>query len=175
MQDDFFKSTTMWAAYKGICDYFGVTPTYDYYSCDLVSSDIPAKIVAGQTVPVHVTFRNHGVVWSAARGFRLDALVTPDPFTGQTLQPIVGEVSPNDTITFTFDLTAPTALGAYQTGWMMARDGYTALGHRCSRLCRSWMCPTMRPRLLFQPILRRPRSASTESIYPGPHLWTTSP
>ena len=77
---------------------------------------------------MHLTFRNHGVLWNAARGFRLDALVTPDPFTAQTSQPIIGEVGPNETITFAFNLTAPTALGAYQTGWMMARAGYTRFG-----------------------------------------------
>ena len=32
----------MWATYKGICDYFGVTPTWDYYSYEIVSDDYSA-------------------------------------------------------------------------------------------------------------------------------------
>ena len=36
LMDNWFRSLTQWAIYKGVCDYFGVTPTWDLYSCELV-------------------------------------------------------------------------------------------------------------------------------------------
>lgn len=128
LQDNFFRSTTMWAMYKAVCNYFGTTPTYDYYSCDLVSSDIPDKVIAGQTVPVHITYCDRGVLWNAARGFELKALGTSDPFTTQLTQTVANDVGPGENVTFTFNLTAPTVLGPYQTGWMMAREGIASFG-----------------------------------------------
>jgi len=134
LQDHFFQSTTMWAAYKGVCDFFGVTPTYDYYSCDLISSDIPTKMIAGQTVTAHITLLNHGVLWNEAQKFRLEAVSGADPFTTQTKQIISGEVGPTQTVTFTFDLTAPTVLGPYQTSWRMTREGIAWFGPTVSQL-----------------------------------------
>ena len=36
LTDDFFRSVAEWGLYKGICSYFGVTPTWDRYSCEYV-------------------------------------------------------------------------------------------------------------------------------------------
>ena len=36
----------MWAVYKGVCDYFGTTPTWDYYSYEVVTNTIPLSEAA---------------------------------------------------------------------------------------------------------------------------------
>ena len=128
LRDNFFRSTTMWATYKGICDYFGVTPTWDYYSDELVSHDIPATMAPGGTATVQITFRNRGVLWNDARSFRLGAVGDSDPFTTTTRYNVGSEVGPNTTKTFTLTLTAPTTPGTYTTDWRMVRDGVTWFG-----------------------------------------------
>lgn len=133
LRDNFFRSTTMWALYKGVCDYFGTTPTWAYYSCELVSSDIPTAMSVGETRTVHVTFRNRGVLWNDAKSFHLGAIGDSDPFTSTIRQAISGEVGPNTTYTFTFDLTAPNAVGTFTTDWQMLRDGYSWFGPTVSQ------------------------------------------
>ena len=128
LRDNFFRSTTMWGVYKGICDYFGTTPTWDYYSCEVVSHDIPAAMLANETRTVHVTLRNRGVLWTDARAFHLGAVGDSDPFTATTRQAISGEIGTNSTYTYTFNLTAPNAIGTFTTDWRMVRDGYTWFG-----------------------------------------------
>src|SRR5262249_24677957 len=63
LNDTFFRSAAMWGMYKGICDYFGTSPTYAFYSDDLVSHDFPTNMTPGQVATVHITFRNRGVLW----------------------------------------------------------------------------------------------------------------
>jgi N-acetylmuramoyl-L-alanine amidase len=128
LRDNFFRSTCMWAAYQGICTYFGRTPTWDYYSDELVSHDFPATMAPGATATVHVTFRNRGVLWNDARLFRLGAVGDSDPFTTTTRYNVGTEVGPNTTKTFTLTLTAPATPGTYTSDWRMVRDGVTWFG-----------------------------------------------
>lgn len=132
LQDNFFRSTTMWATYKGICDYFGVSPTWAYYSDELVSHDIPTTMAPGSTVTAHLTFRNRGVLWSDARQFRLGAVGDSDPFTTTTRHNVGGEIGPGETKTFTVTLTAPATPGAYTTDWRMLREGVEWFGQTLS-------------------------------------------
>ena len=128
LRDNFFRSTAMWGVYKGICEYFGTTPTYDFYSCELVSHDIPSAMTVGEKRTVHVTLRNRGVLWQNAKGFRLGAVDDSDPFTATTRQTMSGEAGPNSTYTFAFQLKAPNAVGTFTSDWRMIRDGYTWFG-----------------------------------------------
>ncbi len=128
LRDNFFRSTLMWSMYKGVCDYFGTTPTWDYYSCEVVSNDIPTSMSVGENRIVHVTLRNRGVLWNDAKSFHLGAVGDSDPFTTTTRQTISGEVGPNTTYTYTFNLKAPNAVGTFTTDWRMIRDGYTWFG-----------------------------------------------
>ena len=133
LRDNFFRSTTMWAVYKGTCDYFGATPTWDYYSNEFVSHDIPAAMTVGERYTVHVTMRNRGVLWNDAKGFHLGAVGDSDPCTTTTRQPITGEVNPNSTYTFTYVLRAPLSTGTYTTDWQMVRDGFQWFGPTVSQ------------------------------------------
>ncbi len=128
LQDNFFRSTTMWATYKGICDYFGVAPTWDYYSDELVSHDIPSSMTPGQTATAHITFRNRGVLWNDARSFKLGAVGDSDPFTATTRYNVGAEIGPGQTRTFTVSLTAPSTPGTYTTDWRMLREGVSWFG-----------------------------------------------
>lgn len=132
LRDNFFRSTCMWGMYKGICDYFGVAPTWAFYSDELVSHDIPSTMTPGATVTVHITFRNRGVLWNDARQFRLGAVGDSDPFTATTRYNVGAEVGPSTTKTFTLTLTAPTTPGTYTTDWRMLREGATWFGQTVS-------------------------------------------
>ena len=128
LRDNFFRSTCMWAVYKGTCDYFSTTPTWAYYSNEFVSHDIPAAMEVGERYTVHVTMRNRGVLWNDAKGFHLGAVGDSDPCSTITRQTISGEVNPNSTYTFTFQLRAPLSTGTYTTDWQMVRDGFQWFG-----------------------------------------------
>ncbi|MBP6964839.1 MAG: N-acetylmuramoyl-L-alanine amidase [Armatimonadetes bacterium] len=133
LTDNFFRSLTMWGIYKGICDYFGTTPTWDKYSLEYVSDTLPAAMETGHSYNVSITFRNRGVLWTEARQIRLGAVGDYDPFTPQTRQIISGEVRPGQTYTFNFTLTAPNSGGTYTTDWRMVRDGYQWFGPTVSK------------------------------------------
>jgi len=133
LQDNFFRSTAMWGIYKGVCDYFGKSPAWDYYSDQLVSHDIPTQMYTNEQRTVHITFRNKGVLWNSTRAFKLGAVGDSDPFTSQTRHTISGEVGPNGTYTFTFTLTAPGTPGNYLTDWRMLRESVTWFGATASR------------------------------------------
>jgi chitodextrinase len=128
LTDNFFRSVAEWGLYKGVCAYFGNTPTWDKYSCEYVSNDIPTSMVVGERYTVHVTMRNRGVLWNDARAFHLGAAAGTDPFSVATRQTITGEVGPGSTYAFTFTLRAPLTLGTYTTQWQMVRDGYSWFG-----------------------------------------------
>ncbi|MEO5803730.1 MAG: N-acetylmuramoyl-L-alanine amidase [Verrucomicrobiota bacterium] len=127
LRDNFFRSTTMWAVYKGICDYFGTTPTWDYYSYEMVTNTIPAQLNAGSTNTVQITVRNRGVLWNDAKLFRLGAVGDSDPFS-VTRYNVGSQVEPNVTKTFTLTLVAPRTTGTYTTDWQMLREGVTWFG-----------------------------------------------
>lgn len=133
LNNNFFRSAAMWGMYKGICDYFGTSPTWAFYSDEFVSHDIPSTMEVGQYYTVHVTMRNRGVLWTEARQIRLGAVGDSDPFTATTRQTITGEVGPNGTYTFTFTLRPLVNPGAYTTDWRMLRDGVTWFGATASQ------------------------------------------
>ncbi|HOX55287.1 MAG TPA: immunoglobulin domain-containing protein [Candidatus Paceibacterota bacterium] len=128
LTDDFFRSVAEWGLYKGVCAYFGTSPTWDKYSDEYVSDTIPSTMNAGQSYSVSVTFRNRGVLWREGRAFRLGAAGDSDPFTPTTRHTISGDVRPGNTYTFTFTMTAPATPGTYTTDWRMIREGVTWFG-----------------------------------------------
>lgn len=133
LRDNFFRSTTMWAVYKGICDYFGTSPTWDYYSYEVVTNSLPATMVAGSTTTAQITLRNRGVLWNDAKEFRLGAANDSDPFSPTTRYNVGSEVGPNVTKTFTITLTAPSTPGTYLTDWRMLRESVTWFGPTVGR------------------------------------------
>ena len=130
MNDNFFRSVAMWGVYKGICNYFGDTPT-PLYHAEYVDDDIPAVVSEGEVRTVHITFRNQGAAWSEERAFRLGAVGDSDPFAAHR-QGLAGEVGPGETCTFTFEMDFGES-GDYTTDWRMVRDGFAWFGDILSR------------------------------------------
>lgn len=127
LRDNYFRSVAQWGIYRGVCQYFGVTPGWDRYSDEYVSDTVPSVMLAGQTYNVSVTFRNRGVVWRNDKNFRLGAVGDSDPFTSFNRVNISGEVLPGREYTFNFQMKAPAA-GTYTTDWRMVRDGVAWFG-----------------------------------------------
>jgi hypothetical protein len=125
LRDEFFRSATMWAVYKGVCDYFNTSPSYALYSDEYVSDTIPSEMLPGETYNVSITFRNRGVLWTSARQFRLGAVGDSDPFTAFNRVSLPADVGTGQTCTFEFTMTAPLNAGTYTTDWRMVRDGVT--------------------------------------------------
>ena len=128
LRDNFFRCTSMWAVYKGICDYFGTTPTWDYYSYEVVASDFPSTMEVGATYNAHLVLRNRGVLWNETHQFRLGAVGDSDPLASATRYTVTDDIEPGQTVTFTIPLTAPTTPGTYTTDWQMVREGVTWFG-----------------------------------------------
>lgn len=123
LREEFFRSASMWGVYKGVCQYFGTAPTWDFYSNEHVSDTIPSVMIGDQQYPVTVTFRNRGVLWSSERGFRLGAVNDSDPFTSFIRVGPAMQVGPGQEYTFQFTMTAPHVPGEYTTDWQMVREG----------------------------------------------------
>jgi endonuclease/exonuclease/phosphatase family metal-dependent hydrolase len=90
-------------------------------------TDLPEELDCGQTYGAQVTMRNTGnTTWTAAGGYRLGDVNTPDPFEGPShvdLPPGV-EVAPGQSHTFTFTLTGtPPPPNIKRTDWRMVREG----------------------------------------------------
>lgn len=133
LRDNYFRSAAMWGIYNGICAYFGTGPTWGFYSDEYIGDTIPTTMNAGQNYNVSITLRNRGVLWAAARNYRLGAVGDSDPFTATNRINIAGEVGPGNTYTFSFTMTAPATGGTYTTDWQMVRDGYTWFGVTLSK------------------------------------------
>ena len=132
LADNFFRTVGMYGIYEGICEFFGTSPSYAAYSAEYVSDDIPATVNLGETRTVHVTFRNRGLCWNSEREFKLGAVDDSDPFTTTTRQTLSSEVMPEDTVTFTFDLTFSQP-GTFTTDWRMLRENDTWFGDTVSK------------------------------------------
>jgi N-acetylmuramoyl-L-alanine amidase/chitodextrinase len=145
LQDHFWTSGAMWGIYRGICTYFGTTPTWGFYSSEYVSDTIPATMAPGEVRQVAVTLRDRGVVWSDAKAFRLGAAGDSDPFTATTRQAIAGEVAPGQAYTWTFTLTAPMTPGDYITDWQMVRDGVAWFGATVTKTINVGGAPDTEP------------------------------
>ncbi|MBP2114944.1 NBR1-Ig-like domain-containing protein [Paenibacillus silagei] len=91
---------------------------------------IPSMMQAGVTYPVSVTVRNDSSeVWSEQNLIRLGDVGDSDPLSyGRKFIPNGQIVSPGQTITFSFTMTAPTTTGSYITDWRMVKENVEWFG-----------------------------------------------
>ncbi|MDM8007745.1 MAG: GerMN domain-containing protein [Phycisphaerae bacterium] len=134
LREEFFRSASMWGVYKGVCEYFGTLPTWDFYSDEYVSDTIPSEMIGDEEYTVRITFRNRGVLWSSSRGFCLGAVDDSDPFTSFNRVTPTLELAAGKEYTFTFTMTAPRPPGLYTTDWRMLREGVTWFGDTATRV-----------------------------------------
>jgi hypothetical protein len=89
-----------------------------------VSQSVPASMTPGQSYPVSVTMTNTGnVTWSAGALYRLGAQNPQDNATwGLSRVELPHAVAPGASVTFNFNVTAPTSVGTYNFQWRMVQD-----------------------------------------------------
>ncbi|MBP5718837.1 MAG: N-acetylmuramoyl-L-alanine amidase, partial [Abditibacteriota bacterium] len=119
--DNFFRTVGMYAVAKGVYDYYGITPKYGPYSAEYISDTIPSNVSPGETRQVSVTFKNHGFCWQSSRDFKL-GVVAGNSLGAAARQTLPAETMPGSTVTFTFNMTFPSAAGTYNTQWQMMRE-----------------------------------------------------
>jgi hypothetical protein len=97
-----------------------------------VSQSVPATVLPGAAFQATFTLRNTGTTpWSDAQGYRLGSWAPQDNTTwgtGRIDMQGGTTVAPNDTLSFTADLTAPTAPGSYTMQWRMVHEGVAWFG-----------------------------------------------
>lgn len=121
LKDEVFRSAGMWGYYKGICDYFGVTPTWDLRSYEIVSTSFPAIVKGGTPFNATITLKNHGCVWNEQHQFRLGP-ANANPLNGPNRVMVSGAKGPGDTVVFNLPMVAPATDGNYVSAWRMVQD-----------------------------------------------------
>ncbi len=88
------------------------------------TSGVPSKMAAGGTATVTVTMTNTGTTtWTSSAGYGLGSQSPQDNDTwGLIRASLSGSVAPNETVAFTFTITAPETTGAYTFAWRMVRE-----------------------------------------------------
>jgi RHS repeat-associated protein len=91
-----------------------------------ISQSAPPSIVApGQSYPVTVTLQNTGnTTWTTSNSY---ALASQNPQNnsswGMSRVALPNDVAPGANVTFSFNATAPAAMGTYNFQWQMVQDG----------------------------------------------------
>ena len=97
------------------------------YASSLVSADVPARMIRDTIAPASITMQNTGsTTWTAAAGFALGAQNPADNTNwGTSRVALAGadSITTGNDKTFTFDLTAPHAVGLHSCDWQMTQDG----------------------------------------------------
>ncbi|MCU0857451.1 MAG: NBR1-Ig-like domain-containing protein [Pontiellaceae bacterium] len=94
-------------------------------NAQFISQDVPDSLEPGETAAVSITMKNTGTnVWSAASGHQLGSQTPPNNtlWTGTNRITLSESVSPGDSHTFVFDITAPDTPGNYNFQWKMVDD-----------------------------------------------------
>jgi hypothetical protein len=93
-----------------------------------VSQVVPAIMVAGTVTNVTIKMKNTGTsTWSPADAQKLGSLGDSNTW-GLTRVHLANSVAPNQTNTFSFSITAPTAPGNYSFQWRMVDDEGSNIG-----------------------------------------------
>ena len=95
-----------------------------------VSQSVPASLTPGQSSAVTITLRNSGsTTWTTAANYRLASQNPADNNTwGFNRVALPASVAPGGTVTFSFNVTAPTAAGTYNSQWRLIQDGVGLFG-----------------------------------------------
>jgi len=85
---------------------------------------VPTATVPGQVYAVSVTMQNTGqTTWSSGASYRLGAVGGPNVTTwGPSRVDLPNSVAPGESVTFSFNATAPAEFGAYTFKWRMVKD-----------------------------------------------------
>ena len=96
-----------------------------------IGDTIPTIMTPGQNYNVSVTMKNNGLnTWTAAGTYKLGAVGDADPFCAFNRVDLAGgdSISPGQSKTFSFTMTAPAVTGNQTTDWRMIK-GATWFGN----------------------------------------------
>jgi hypothetical protein len=90
-----------------------------------VTQTVPSSMSPGQTYTVYVTMRNAGsTTWQPGAGYKLGSQNPADnQIWGVRRINLPGPVGSASDVTFTFNVTAPSAAGVYNFQWRMLQEG----------------------------------------------------
>ena len=99
-------------------------------AAEYVSQQVPAIVPAGATIHVTETFKNTtNSTWSPTDGYGLaSAAPAGNDVWGTTSVPLPAPVAAGATVTFSFFVVAPVALGTYNFQWQMISPQGTPFG-----------------------------------------------
>jgi YD repeat-containing protein len=108
----------------------GMPQTSSPNDAAFVSQTVPTVMVAGQQYTVTVKMQNTGsTTWTAGEGYRLGPQFPQDnPNWGVGRVELPGAVAPNQEVTFTFQVTAPSTPAVYHFQWGMLRENFWWFG-----------------------------------------------
>jgi hypothetical protein len=95
---------------------------------DYVDMSVPQFLLPGAVWPMTITMQNVGsTTWTAGSGYKL---ATPgDSMTWGINRVVVpNDVPPGASVTFSFNITAPTVPGTYNYQWRMLQEGVQRFG-----------------------------------------------
>ncbi|MHB9035861.1 MAG: hypothetical protein ACYC64_04280 [Armatimonadota bacterium] len=111
----------------------GQQQSSNYYRATWVGDTIPRVMAAGHTYPVTVTVRNDGWdTWTEASLYRLGHAIVAQGLTPSYSDydvnprhylPGGATVAPGQSVTFSFNITAPSTVGSYDLYYDVVRDG----------------------------------------------------
>jgi hypothetical protein len=99
-------------------------------AAEFVAQQVPSIVPAGATIQVSVTFKNTTIVtWQPSDGYVLGSAAPTGNTTWTTTSvPLPAAVAPNDSVTFEFQVTAPSTPGTYNFQWQMNLPAGTPFG-----------------------------------------------
>ena len=111
---------------------FNKFPISQTNSSSFISQTVPSSVTPGETFIVSVTYKNTGIeTWTTANQYRLGSQSPQDNnIWGLNRVDIPNSVAPNEEVTFTFNLTAPSAKGIYDFQWLMLQEGTEWFGDK---------------------------------------------
>jgi uncharacterized membrane protein len=104
-----------------------------------VTQSVPTSMQPGQTASVSITMRNTGsTIWTRAGGYKLGSENPRDNtlWTGGTRinMPASLSILPGQSLTFTFEISAPTTPGTYNFQWRMVHEGVHWFGEKTANV-----------------------------------------
>jgi hypothetical protein len=102
----------------------------DTNNAQFVSQTVPNSLVAGQTTNVAVTLKNTGTTtWTTAAAYRLGSQNPQgNVIWGTARVYLSSSVTPGQSVTFNFAITAPSTVGTFNFQWRMVQEGIQWFG-----------------------------------------------
>ncbi|MGG7178105.1 NBR1-Ig-like domain-containing protein, partial [Clostridium paraputrificum] len=106
-------------------------------SSQIISENIPTSMEAGKTYPVSITVKNTGAeTWTQKNLIRLGVNPTSNAFgvNYRQLLSSSASIAPGQTVTFNFNMTAPSTKGSYPISVQMLKEAVAWFGPKVEKL-----------------------------------------